>query len=125
MTKDFVPNKEQEEVIDHKDGPLLVLAGPGSGKTLTIAHRVAKLKEKGADPKKILCITFTQKATEVMKSRLESLEISEATVSTFHSFCKDVCSENFMTSGLSDSSKLMKETSLAVWCLKNFEYADL
>ena len=121
MAKDFVPNKEQEEVIDHKDGPLLVLAGPGSGKTLTIVHRVAKLKEKGADPKKILCITFTQKATEVMKSRLESLEISEATVSTFHSFCKDVCSENFMTSGLSDSSKLMKETSLAVWCLKNFD----
>ena len=121
MAKEFVPNKEQEEVIDHKDGPLLVLAGPGSGKTLTIVHRVARLKEKGVDPKKILCITFTQKATEVMKSRLESLGISETIVSTFHSFCKEVCSENFMTSGLSDSSKLMKETSLAVWCMKNFD----
>ena len=121
MAKEFVPNKEQEEVIDHKDGPLLVLAGPGSGKTLTIVHRVARLKEKGVDPKKILCITFTQKATEVMKSRLESLGIPETTVSTFHSFCKEVCSENFTTSGLSDSSKLMKETSLAVWCLKNFD----
>ena len=63
------PNKEQKDVIDHKDGPVLILAGPGTGKTFTIIERVEKLVDGGVDPKKILCITFTEKATGEMKSK--------------------------------------------------------
>ena len=114
-------NKEQKDVIDHKDGPILVLAGPGTGKTFTIIERVEKLVDGGVDPKKILCITFTEKATGEMKLRLEKKGNTTTVVSTFHAFCKEICSDNFIKSGLSDSSKLMKETSLQVWCLKNFD----
>jgi len=114
-------NKEQKDVIDHKDGPVLVLAGPGTGKTMTIIERVEKLVDGGVDPKKILCITFTEKATGEMKLRLEKKGNTTTVVSTFHAFCREICSDNFIKSGLSDSSKLMKETSLQVWCLKNFD----
>ena len=71
------PTKEQQDVIDHKDGPLLVIAGPGSGKTYTIVERVQKLVQQGKDAKKILCVTFTEKATEVMASRLEGIGNAE------------------------------------------------
>ena len=64
------PNKEQQDVIDHKDGPALVLAGPGTGKTFVIVERVQKLVAQNVEPDKILCITFTEKATEEMKTRL-------------------------------------------------------
>ena len=114
-------NKEQKDVVEHKDGPVLILAGPGTGKTFTIVERVEKLVDDGADPKKILCITFTEKGTGEMKSRLEKKGNTTTVVSTFHAFCKEICSDNFIKSGLSDSSKLMKETSLMVWCLKNFD----
>ena len=50
-------NKEQKDVIDHKDGPVLVLAGPGTGKTMTIIERVEKLVDGGVDPKKIEGLT--------------------------------------------------------------------
>ena len=114
------PNKKQSQVINHKNGPILVIAGPGSGKTLTIVRRVEKLvADKTTTAKKILCITFTQKGAEIMKERLQQKSITETTVSTFHSFCVDACTDNFIQSGLSDQTKLMKETSLQVWCLKN------
>jgi len=113
------PNKEQQDVIDHKDGPALVLAGPGTGKTFVIVERVQKLVAQNVEPDKILCITFTEKATEEMKTRLAKAGNTKTTVSTFHSFCKDVCTDYFIQSGLSATSNLMKETSLLVWCLKN------
>ena len=121
----MIPTKEQSAVINHKDGPLLVIAGPGSGKTYTIVERVQKLVQQGVDAKKILCITFTEKATEVMANRLEKLGNAETTVSTFHKFCQDACTDNFIQSGLSDKTKLMKERSLQVWCLKNTDRFNL
>ena len=83
-------NKEQKDVIDHKDGPVLVLAGPGTGKTMTIVERVEKLVDGGVDPKKILCITFTEKATGEMKLRLEKKGNTTTVVSTFHAFCREI-----------------------------------
>jgi DNA helicase-2/ATP-dependent DNA helicase PcrA len=113
------PNKEQQDVIDHKDGPALILAGPGTGKTFVIVERVQKLVAQNVEPDRILCITFTEKATEEMKTRLAKAGNTKTTVSTFHSFCKEVCTDYFIQSGLSTTSNLMKETSLLVWCLKN------
>ncbi len=113
------PTKEQQDVIDHKDGPALVLAGPGTGKTHVVVERVKKLVEQNVDEDKILCVTFTEKATEEMQNRLADMGNMDTEVSTFHSFCKEVCEDHLLESGISTDSKLLKETSLQVWCMQN------
>lgn len=82
-------NREQEEAITHKGGPLMVLAGPGSGKTLVITYRVKWLIENaGVYPSNILVITFTRVAAEEMKKRFfmfDGMENAPVTFGTFHS----------------------------------------
>ena len=82
-------NREQEEAITHKGGPLMVLAGPGSGKTLVITYRVKWLIENaGVHPSNILVITFTRAAAEEMKKRFfmfDGMENAPVTFGTFHS----------------------------------------
>ncbi len=78
----------QKEAILHKDGPLLVLAGPGSGKTRVITSRIAALIEAGVRPWSICAITFTNKAAEEMRIRVEQSTPAQGVyVSTFHSLC--------------------------------------
>ena len=81
----------------HYDGPLLIVAGPGSGKTRVLVERVAYLvKKKGVDPENILVITFTVKAAEELKARLSNCigpEIKSMQISTIHSFCHDILRE--------------------------------
>lgn len=77
----------QREAVEHMDGPLLVLAGPGSGKTRVITTRVAHLIHNGVRPSQILAITFTNKAAGEMKSRVEAILPGRGVwISTFHSF---------------------------------------
>ena len=86
-------NDQQREAVTSGDGPLLILAGAGSGKTRVIAHRIAYLiSERGIWPRNVLAVTFTNKAAEEMRKRvnklLEGLEIgSVPLISTFHSLC--------------------------------------
>ena len=83
-------NVPQQEAVRTTEGPLLILAGAGSGKTRTLTHRIAYLiEEKGVDPWHILAITFTNKAAEEMKSRVEAMtpEGRSVFVSTFHACC--------------------------------------
>lgn len=84
-------NPEQEKAVKHHDGPLLILAGAGSGKTRVLTHRVAYLiQEYGVNPWNILALTFTNKAAGEMRERVDQIVTQNAEdiwVSTFHSTC--------------------------------------
>lgn len=89
-------NSEQKQAVDTIDGPVLVIAGPGTGKTQLLSMRVANIMRKGeVDAENILCLTFTNKAAHNMRVRLLKLagpETSKVTVKTFHSFAADIMS---------------------------------
>ena len=83
-------NPNQHDAVIHDDGPLLVIAGAGSGKTRVLTHRIAHLIDQGVSPFEILAITFTNKAAQEMKERVAALVGPVAQrmwVSTFHSAC--------------------------------------
>ena len=88
-------NEKQREAVTHKEGPLLVIAGPGTGKTKVITHRIAYLiREHSVKPENILAITFTNKAAEEMQERINReigvLDGSRVKICTFHTFCHRV-----------------------------------
>ena len=101
-------NEKQREAVTHKNGPLLVIAGPGTGKTKVITHRIAYLiREHNIKPENILAITFTNKAAEEMQERINS-EIGEPHGSsvkacTFHAFCVKVLRKHATQIGLSEN----------------------
>ena len=84
-------NPEQQDAVLHTKGPLLILAGAGSGKTRVIAHRIAYLVSEGlTTPDRILAVTFTNKAAEEMRTRVEALlrvDCRQMWISTFHALC--------------------------------------
>src|SRR6266404_9720110 len=128
-------NPQQREAVINIDGPLLILAGAGSGKTRVIAHRIAYLiAEKGVAPWNILAVTFTNKAAEEMRQRVQRLlrdqELSSAPlVSTFHSLCVRILrqdieklnekySRTFTIYDQDDSLRLIKN------CMKDLGFDD-
>ena len=119
-------NPEQRAAVDHGDGPLMVLAGAGTGKTRVLVHRIAHLVETGCDPRSILAVTFTNKAAGEMRHRLRALLGSRADamwIGTFHSTCARILRKHGDVLGLTRSfvifddndqmrlvDKLLKET---------------
>jgi DNA helicase-2/ATP-dependent DNA helicase PcrA len=116
-------NKEQKEAVLHLDGPVLVIAGAGSGKTRVLSHRVAYLiKEKKVEPYNILAVTFTNKAAREMRERIVSLlgfDSPALWISTFHSSCVRILrreieklnlTSNFVIFDTSEQKTLIRET---------------
>ena len=111
--------ESQKEAITHIDGPLLVIAGAGSGKTRVITRRVGYLVENGTSPSNILSITFTNKAANEMKERLgEFLDLRGMWISTFHAMCSRILrneielldfTKNFSIYDSGDQSKCIKD----------------
>jgi DNA helicase II / ATP-dependent DNA helicase PcrA len=116
-------NSSQHQAVLHADGPLLILAGAGSGKTRVITHRIARLiGAHGVAPWQILALTFTNKAAEEMRRRVEKLlgaSSQEIWVSTFHAACARLLrreiehlgrhARNFVILDTADQSALIKE----------------
>jgi DNA helicase-2/ATP-dependent DNA helicase PcrA len=102
----MTPNDQQLKVIQHVDGPCLVAAVPGSGKTASMTERIKNLVKIGKNPESILAITFTNKAADSMRKRI-SLAVgpasSKMTISTFHSLCARIIRANALLLGLSKS----------------------
>ena len=101
-------NKEQKDAVMHIDGPCLVVAGAGSGKTKVLTTRIAHLIESGIYSGNILAITFTNKAAKEMKERISKI-VSEnyAFVGTFHSFGLRIVKENYESLGLSKNFTIL------------------
>jgi DNA helicase II / ATP-dependent DNA helicase PcrA len=97
-------NPAQREAVEAPDGPLLILAGPGSGKTRVITHRIAYLiKVRGVSPHRILAVTFTNKAAREMTDRLSRMiaaALPDLTMGTFHSICSRILRKDGRAVGL-------------------------
>ena len=91
-------NRSQQEAVRHTDGPLLIIAGPGSGKTRTVVRSIAYAIENGVQPDRILAFSFTVKASEELQDRVKEIVEEEkgylVNISTFHSFCRRVLRED-------------------------------
>ncbi len=113
----------QAEAARHVDGPLLILAGPGSGKTRVVTHRIANMIHQGVSPWQIAALTFTNKAADEMRSRVDSLAPNQPVwMGTFHRFCAQLLrryasmvglQENYSIYDTSDSKQAMKRAVLA------------
>jgi len=118
-------NKEQKQAVVHQDGPLLIVAGAGTGKTMVIAYRLAHLiQQKKAKPDEILAVTFTEKAAQEMEERVDKLlpyGYVDLWVSTFHSFCKRILEEHGLDIGLPTDFKLLSPTAGWVLVCQNLE----
>ena len=119
-------NKEQKMAVEHIDGPCLVLAGAGSGKTKVLTMRIANLINHGIYSKNILAITFTNKAAKEMRERINNVvDENYAFVGTFHSFGLRIIRENYELLGLSKNFTIIDSddgTSIIRKILKDLDY---
>jgi len=105
-------NPSQQQAVTHGRGHLLIVAGPGTGKTHTLTHRIAFVIENFAKPEAILAITFTNKAAEEMRQRVKKLVgplAANLTLGTFHSFCLSLLRAHHQHAGLPPDFEILGE----------------
>ncbi|MFH0892374.1 MAG: UvrD-helicase domain-containing protein [Candidatus Falkowbacteria bacterium] len=122
-------NPEQLKAVMHKNGPLLIVAGAGTGKTMAISQRIAYLMEQGkARPEEILALTFTEKAAGEMEERVDRLlpmGYLDLWISTFHGFGEKILSEHGLDIGLPGGGKLLNEFEQWALMKKNLDKFNL
>lgn len=116
-------NPEQQAAILHGDGPLLIIAGAGTGKTTVVTERIKHLiLDKHIDPKNILALTFTEKAAKEMEERIDvalPYGYTQMWIATFHAFCDRVLRDEAIHIGLNPGYKLATETEMVLFLRKN------
>ncbi|MCL2257702.1 MAG: ATP-dependent helicase [Candidatus Bathyarchaeota archaeon] len=114
-------NSQQVEAVKEIERPLLIIAGAGSGKTMTVASKIVYLIEMGLNPESILALTFNQKAAEELKVRVTGMLNSseDLNISTFHSFCKQIIQDNILYTKLNSNFKIITDTTQLVYLTKN------
>src|SRR3990167_2743027 len=122
-------NQEQLAAVTHKEGPLMIIAGAGTGKTTVITHSIGWLiEQKLAKPEEILALTFTEKAAAEMEERVDRLlpyGYIDLQLSTFHAFCERLLREYGIEMGLSPDFVLLNELDSWLLMRKEFERFDL
>jgi DNA helicase II / ATP-dependent DNA helicase PcrA len=122
-------NKKQREAVIHKSGPLLIVAGAGTGKTTVITKKLAYLIDNNlAKSEEILAVTFTEKAAGEMEERVDQIlpyGYVELWISTFHAFCQRILQEHGLDIGLSTDFKLMEQTAGWLLLRKNLDKLEL
>lgn len=122
-SKSIKLNKEQKQAVDFGEGPLLIIAGAGTGKTTVITRRIARLiEQKKAKPEEILALTFTDKAAGEMEKRVDRLlpcGYADLWISTFHSFCERILRDRGLDIGLPADFKLLNETDTWLFLRRN------
>jgi len=118
-------NREQKRAVSHGGGPLLIVAGAGTGKTRAITYRVARLIESGlALPDEILALTFTDKAAGEMEDRVDellSLAYADAWILTFHAFCERILRRHALDIGIPGNFKVADQTAAWLLARKNLD----
>lgn len=121
-------NAEQKQAIEHTKGPLLIIAGAGTGKTAVITKKIAYLIERGlANPDEILALTFTDKAAQEMEERVDKLlpyGYVDLWIQTFHSFCDEILKTDGIEIGLPEY-KLLSEPEQWMLIRKNLDKFNL
>jgi DNA helicase II / ATP-dependent DNA helicase PcrA len=114
-------NSQQREAVETIEQPLLIIAGAGSGKTLTVASKIAHLIEKGIKPENILALAYNTKAAEELKERVIGMLCysEDLSISTFHSFCNQVIQDNLLSTKLNANFRVITETAQLVYFTKN------
>ena len=115
-------NPAQAQAVAHTDGPLLIMAGAGSGKTKVLTCKIAALLEKGVSPYNILAITFTNKAATEMRQRVDNMIGEKAKyvwLSTFHSFCARFLRFEIEALGIYKKNFVIYDTADAQTLIKN------
>ncbi len=103
----FVPDDRQREAIEHVHGPMLVVAGAGTGKTSVLIHRIARLVEQGhAKPEEVLALTYTVAAAGEMRDRVRALLGKPIHSATFHDYCLDLLKRSGKDFGVLDEKDL-------------------
>jgi len=122
-------NKEQTEAVTYEKGPLLIVAGAGTGKTTVITQRIAYLIDSNlAKPEEILAVTFTDKAAEELEERVDKLlplGYVDLWVSTFHAFCERVLRDYALDIGLPADFKILDQTAGWLLMRQNLDKFDL
>jgi len=122
-------NPEQKKAVTHKTGPLLIVAGAGTGKTTVITRRLAHLvMSEKAKPDEILALTFTNKAAEEMSERVDKLlpyGYLDLWVSTFHAFAQRILEDHGMDIGISSNVELIDGTGAWLLARQNLDKFDL
>lgn len=122
-------NEEQRRAVTHSDGPLLIVAGAGTGKTTVITQRIAWLIEQGlCKPEEVLALTFTDKAAGEMEERVDRLlpyGYVNLWISTFHSFCERILKRHAFDIGLPNEFTLLDQTASWLLMKKHFDRFEL